>query len=237
MRFQFKLIPTLMAVPALIIIFGLCFWQVQRLQWKNDLIDKMISRANSPAAELPAGSLDEEDTEFRPFTVRGIFDHEHEIYLVNRSLNGNPGVHVLTPLVREDGQGAILVNRGWAPFEDGRDKKENRVAGLVGGIQEVSGLLRFPKGRNMFIPDNDLTKNVWFYIDMEQAKEAVGYDLADYYLLSADDQVPGGFPIGKQWHLKLANNHLQYAITWFSLGITLLVIFLLFSRKKEETEE
>ncbi|MDX1737721.1 MAG: SURF1 family protein [Alphaproteobacteria bacterium] len=231
MRFQFKLIPTLMVIPALIVIFGLAIWQTQRLQWKEDLIEKMQSRAESVPAPLPSSGLSEEENEFLPYHVTGRFEHDKEIYLVNRSLNGNPGMHVYTPLVRSDGQGVVMVNRGWVPFED--HLPASRLQGQIGGEVTVSGLLRFPKGRNMFIPDNEVDKNVWFYVDIDQMATQVKHELADYYILSSDDQVPGGFPIGKQWHLNIANNHLQYAITWFLLGITLLVIFLIFSRKKD----
>lgn len=235
MRFQFKLIPTLMAVPALIVIFGLAAWQAQRLQWKEDLIDKMVARANAEATVLPATALNEEEHEFLPFSVTGSFDHSKEIHMVNRSLNGNHGIHVFTPFIRSDGEGVLMINRGWAPFED--RLPEDRLEGQVEGEITIEGLLRFSKGRNMFIPDNELDNNVWFYIDIPQMSSATGYGLANYYLMSNDDEVPGGFPIGKQWHLKIANNHLQYAITWFLLGVTLLVIFLLFSRQKDEEEE
>ncbi len=232
MRFQFKLIPTLTVIPALIVIFALCIWQVNRMQWKEDLITKMQERVQEAPVSLPVGEMSEKETEFKPYKVKGTFDHTKEIYLINRSLNGNPGMHVYTPLIRTDGEGVFMVNRGWVPFED--HLPTNRQVGQLQGEVEVEGLLRFSKGQNMFIPDNDPVKNIWFHIDLKEMSRVTGYDLENHYIMSGNDKVPGGFPIGKQWHLDLRNNHLHYAITWFLLGVSLFGIFLIFSRKKDD---
>ena len=62
--------------------------------------------------------------------------------------------------------------------------------------------------------------------------EISGKALEGYYLLSGNRDLPGGFPIGQQWTMNVRNNHLQYAITWFSLALALLVIYILYHRKQ-----
>ena len=47
---------------------------------------------------------------------RGTYDTGAEVLIRNRSLDGAPGYHVVTPLVMADGT-AVLVNRGWVPAE------------------------------------------------------------------------------------------------------------------------
>lgn len=227
--------PTVFTVPALIVLVALGYWQLQRLHWKEDLITKLHDRATAEAVDLPAGALSAPDEwQFRRVRVSGVFAHEKETHVVNRSLRGNPGVHVMTPLVRTDGGGAVLVDRGWAPFKH-RDPKD-RAAGQVGGTVVVEGILRLEAGQGSFVPDNEPENNAWFFIDTNAVARHTGVAVEPgYYVVSGDDAVPGGFPIGRQWRLDIRNDHLQYAITWFSLAIALLVIYLLYMRGLRRT--
>lgn len=230
MTFRPTFWPTLFTVPALIVLVALGFWQLQRLHWKDDLITKLNDRATAAAVDLPAGALGAPDEwQFRRVRVAGVFAHDKETHLLNRSLRGNPGVHVMTPLVRSDGGGAVLVDRGWVPFER-RDPKD-RAAGQVGGTVVVEGILRLESGQGNFVPDNEPVKNAWFFVDTQAVGRHTGIEVAPgYYIVSGDDAVPGGFPVGRQWRLDIRNDHLQYAITWFSLAVALLVIYLLYIR-------
>lgn len=221
--------PTLFTVPALIVLLALGFWQLQRLHWKEDLITKLNTRATAEAVDLPAGALSAPDEwQFRRVRVSGVFAHDKETHVLNRSLRGNPGVHVMTPLLRTNGK-AVLVDRGWVPFKR-RDAKD-RTAGQVGGTVVVEGILRLEAGQGRFVPDNEPEKNAWFFVDNRAVGQHTGVALEPgYYVVSGDDAVPGGFPVGRQWRLDIRNDHLQYAITWFSLAIALLVIYLLYIR-------
>ncbi len=222
--------PTIFSVPALIVLVLLGVWQLQRLQWKEDLITKLTDRATAEAVDLPAGALSAPDEwQFRRVRVSGVFAHDKETHLLNRSLRGNPGVHVMTPLVRSDGGGAVLVDRGWVPFK--RRDPENRAAGQVTGTLVVEGILRLETGQARFVPDNEPAKNAWFFVDTKAVGAHTGIAVEPgYYLVSGDESVPGGFPVGRQWRLDIRNDHLQYAITWFSLAAALLVIYLLYIR-------
>lgn len=230
--FKFRLIPTLFTIPAVIVMLGLGVWQLQRLEWKETLIERLQVRAEAPAQQLDDGDLSAEADEFRNVSVTGRYVHEHEFFLVNRSLNGNPGMHVLTPLVLSDGSGAVLVNRGWVPFD--KVESETRAQGLLQGEVTVTGLLRFPKGQGTFKPDNDVARNEWFFIDTDKMGEVSGLALADYYIMSGNKDVPGQYPVGRQWRLDIRNDHLQYAITWFSLATALIVVFLVYSRQQAQ---
>lgn len=235
MKFKFTFLPTLITVPALIVLLGLGGWQLQRLQWKETLIVRLQTRAEQTPAALPTGALEEEADEFRAVTVTGRFDHANEFYLVNRSLNGNPGMHVLTPLLRNDGAGAVLVNRGWVPFD--KVDPDTRAKGQIEGEVTVTGILRFPKGPGPFTPDNDVEKNDWFYIDLDRMEKIAGADFENYYLMSGDKDIPGDYPVGAQWTLDVRNNHLQYALTWFGLAAALLIIYLAYARQEALKQE
>jgi len=231
MAFRPKPVPTLITAIGLICLLGLGIWQVQRLQWKADLIRKLETRAVAEPASPPTASDDLGAFEYRRIRARGVFRHDHEFYLVGRSLGGEAGLHVLTPLVREAGP-AILVDRGWAPFER-RDPK-TRAEGQIAGEIEVVGLLRLEKGKGPFQPDNDVAKNNWYFVELDRMARSAGMDLAKgYYLVASPMDVPGGLPVPGQWRINVRNDHLQYAITWFSLAAALLVIYVLYHRRRD----
>jgi len=93
----------------------------------------------------------------------------------------------------------------------------------------VTGLLRTPEDPNVFVPDNDPDKNQWFYrnlVTMTQSMFPGGtVQVTPFFLEAEATEVPGGWPKGGQTRLTLVNNHLQYALTWFSLAICLLAVY------------
>lgn len=231
MAFRPTLWPTLFTVPALIVLVALGTWQVQRLHWKQDLIDKLKSRSVATAVAPPTEGTPLDDYEFQHVRMTGTYRHDDELYLVNRSLNGNPGLHVLTPLVPADGGKAILVDRGWVPFE--RRNPENRADGQVTGAVTVDGIVRLQKPPGYFTPPNEPANNTWFYVDTAEMGAAADLPLrAGYYIVADKAGLPGGFPVGRQWRLDIRNDHLEYALTWYSLAVALLVIYILYHRRK-----
>jgi surfeit locus 1 family protein len=235
---RLKLVPTLFTIPSLIILVSLGVWQLQRMEWKADLISKLQERSTMAAEPLPQGDLSMDDMEFMHVKMTGHFLNESEMFLLNRSLNGNPGLHVITPFQRDDVPGApvILVNRGWVPF----DKKEQstREEGLVDGQTTVNGIVRFQRPitglQHVFLPENELERNMWYSINSTQMGNKVGTSLPNYYVVDGNDTVQGLFPVGRQWRLDIPNNHLQYALTWFFLAIALAVIFVLYHRPPKQ---
>jgi surfeit locus 1 family protein len=231
--FRPKLVPTLFVVPMLAILLGLGGWQVQRHAWKSDLIEKLNARAESAAIPLAFDLRDLDEIEFQHVTVEGRFLHDKELKLLNRSLNGNPGIHILTPLQRSDGA-VIMVNRGWTPFDKADPK--TRPQGQLEGTVTVEGIVRLMRKPNDFMPDNEPAKNTWFYWDAPAMAAAIGVDkLPAYYVLAAKDAAAGKFPVGHQWRLDIRNNHVEYALTWFSLAIALMVIYVVYHRQQESS--
>lgn len=224
--------PTVMTVPALLILLGLGFWQLQRLAWKEDLIDKLHSRATAEAVTLPSGSLDIEKWEFQNVSVTGTFDHAHELFWVQRSKSGEAGFHVVTPLKRDDGQGTVLIARGWVPFDE-REQKF-RMDNLPEGSQTITGILRFDRGPTDFLPDNEPQNNTWFWLDPKQTAKAIGVDALPNYFVMARTQGPGKLPVAEQWTLDVRNDHLQYAITWFGLAAALLGVYIAFHLRQDK---
>jgi surfeit locus 1 family protein len=218
-----------MTLPAVIGSLALGAWQVQRLQWKNEIIaERQARREAPPLAALPE-RFDRAQHEFRRVRVTGRFLHDKEMYLAARSFRGNPGYHIITPLAVFPGH--VLVNRGWVPLD--RKSPESRKVGNPEGEVAVEGYLRAETGPGWFTPKNEPDKNFWFFVDIAAMARAHGIGKVEpYYIEAGPAENPGGFPVGGQTRFEIPNDHLQYAITWFCFAVIGVVIYLLYHRRR-----
>jgi surfeit locus 1 family protein len=220
---------------SLVILLGLGSWQVDRLIWKQDLIESRQAQAEMPPIAVPTDTVLDPELGFRAAYAEGRFLNDQEKYLMARTRRGNVGFQVITPLEQEDGR-VIMVNRGWVPT-DNRDPA-TRPESLIEGPVKVTGFLRLPAEKHWAQPENDPLKNQWFYVDVDHMAEDTGAELASPYYLELDETpVPGGLPIGGQAKVSLPNNHLEYAITWYSLALTLIVIFVMYHRRPVDAKD
>jgi surfeit locus 1 family protein len=239
MKFRPTLWPTLFTLPVLIVLVGLGIWQLERLQWKEQLIADRTARTTAAPVALPAAgaSLGADEIaalDFRRAAATGMFLHDRELLLTARTMAGAVGYQIVTPLRLSDG-GFLLVNRGWVP-EDRKDPA-SRLEGQVAGSVEVDGVMRAPAAQHWLQPDNEPAENVWFWADLPAMAAASGVSerVVPLFLEAGSAPNPGGYPIGGQTRINLPNDHLQYAITWFSLAAALAVIYVVYHRRREGT--
>jgi len=190
--------------------------------------DRLLARAHArmavPAVPLPAAIDDPAAFDGRRVTVTGRLLNDRELYLVARSRYGNLGLEVVTPLVRDDGGGIVLINRGWVPTE--RRSPGTRARGQPPGIVTIAGVARLPPGRDWFQPDNRPAENAWYFLDLPAMARAAGIARPAPLLVEAGSAYnPGGLPVGGQSSLDLANDHLRYALLWFGLAAALVVVY------------
>lgn len=221
-----------------LVLVGLGAWQLQRLGFKTELLRNIDARLAAASVQLPderQWSDTNLDIDYLKVTVSGSFQHEREAYLfgvIDKNNRGEniPGYFVLTPLQLENGA-TLIVNRGFVP----QDKKDpaTRSAGQTQGPVTVSGLLRVPERQGVFTPAADQTKRVLYARD--PALIAQWFDLKRVAPFSIDaDKAPndGGLPSGGHTIVSVANNHLQYAITWFSLALITIAMFAVYAVKR-----
>jgi surfeit locus 1 family protein len=222
--------PTVFSLPALLICLGLGAWQIERLFWKQDLIARREAAVTAAPVPVPKILAEARGMEYRHVSVEGSFLHDKEIFLGASSDGGGQGYQVLTPLLEPGGR-IVFVNRGYIPAELKDPAK--RSAGQIAGTVHVQGLLRLPAGKpNWFLPDNRPDLNYWFWVDLPAMAAADHLaQVAPFYIDADATPNPGGWPKGGVTRLTLPNNHLQYAITWFSLAVALIVIYVLFHRR------
>lgn len=225
--------PTIAALAVMAILLGLGFWQLDRLGQKRDLILKIAERAISEPVPAPGFSEPGDiDFEFRRATATGTFRHDLEIPVYAIGPGGAPGYRIYTPLERNSG-GVILVNRGWVPTA--LKGRALRAEGLPPGVVTVVGILRHPGAKARFTPENQPQTNAWFWLDLDLAADARGLENLTYYFIeaAADPDSPGP-PRGATNVVYIANNHLGYMLTWFSLALALAVIFAIFHLRKDD---
>jgi surfeit locus 1 family protein len=229
---QSLLWPSLWAGVGLVLLLGLGTWQLARLQWKEGLIAAREAGLHAPPSELPRTIAAASALELHPVRAEGQFRNDRELYLNLESARGDPGFHIITPLVLADGS-TLLVDRGFVPTD--HRSPDTRQAGEPTGTVSVTGLVRLPSAGkpNWFTPDNDPARNSWFYVEIAAMSQAAAVERVLPFYVDADASPnPGGLPQGGQTLTDLPNNHLQYAITWYALAVALIVIYIRFARRR-----
>ena len=232
--FRPKLWPTVVAVPIALLCLALGSWQIQRLHWKEGLIAARAAAVAAPAVPVPIDDAAARGLEFRHVTDGGVFRNDAEVFLAATSEGGANGYQIFTPLREKSGR-IVFVNRGFVPAA--LKDRAQRIAGEPTGPVRIAGLLRLPPaGRpNWFLPDNRADLNEWFWIDLPAmaAADKLGH-VASFYIDADATPNPGGWPRGGVTPLALPNNHRQYALTWFSLAVAMIVIYVLHHRRNAE---
>jgi surfeit locus 1 family protein len=161
--------------------------------------------------------------------VTGRFLHDKELYLFAQGPRGAFGVHVVTPLVQDNGE-AVLVDRGFVP--DALRDPRTRPAGQVAGEVSVTGVLRVSQQPGLFTPAPNTTTRLWFVKDVPTMAKAAGLALPPIVIEADATPNPGGWPLGGQTRVDFPNDHLQYAMTWFGLALALVGVYLVYHRSR-----
>ena len=217
-----RIVLLLVSLPLIALLVGLGVWQIERRAWKLDLIAKVEERVHAPAASAPPKAnwpqVNASEDEYRHVRLEGRFLHDKET-LVRALTDLGGGFWVITPLQAPDGT-ITLVNRGFVPNE--RRDGGARALGQVEGEQVVEGLLRMSEPGGGFLRTNDPAADRWYSRDVSAIAAQRGLGAVAPFFVDADATPnPGGYPVGGLTVVRFNNNHLVYALTWFSLAIML----------------
>ena len=198
--------------------FALGTWQVYRLQWKLDLIERVDQRIHAAPVDAPAQSawpqVDADRDEFRRVRLVGTFLHDRET-LVQASTAIGTGFWVLTPLRVADGS-LVMVNRGFVPPEQ-RDPASR--GGVPISTVTVTGFLRMSERDGFFPRRNDPAADRWFSRELPAIAAARGLGPVAPYFVDADAGPPGTWPVGGLTVIAFPNSHFVYAVTWYGLAL------------------
>ena len=209
---------TLASVLGIAIALALGFWQLSRAAQKIALQDTMDARQNMPVLGGAALLRDPELLQaslYRPIALRGRWLDQHTVYLDNRQMQGRPGFFVVTPLVLENSDMAVVVQRGWVP-RNFVDRAKVPEVPTPAGVVQVLGRIAPPPGKLYEFsgsPSGAIRQN----LDLQQYAGEVGRSLAAVSVLQSDPPAEG---LSRDWpRVNLGvEKHYGYAFQWFALG-------------------
>ncbi|MEM6308195.1 MAG: SURF1 family protein [Pseudomonadota bacterium] len=191
------------------ILISLGIWQVQRLAWKEAILRDMATEFASPPVILPRLSeLSEQEDEYLPVTVTGRVTSTSVRVLVSQKIYG-AGYRLIAAF--DTGNERILLDRGFVSVNDPLPKDPIDLG-------TVTGNLLWPDERDNWTPANDLENNVWFARDLDELAQHL--DTLPLLLVrrGGDLHDPNITPLPITT-AAIPNDHLQYAVTWFSLAL------------------
>ena len=216
---------TLMFLFITTLTFTLGVWQLYRLNWKNDLIENIESTIENP-------ELFEEKKNYNELTSVILNDRfkliNDPIFIESKIDQSKVGYHLLVPILIDDLSFSVL-NLGWVPNKN-KNKYINHLINLFNELDEVRVYIRnFNSDKPLFVPENNLNQNIWYHInkiDMQLFYEKEFN--SQYYFVILDAQIKKFI---SNPSTNLNNNHLNYAITWFLLRLSSVVMLLIIRRK------
>lgn len=214
-----RVLLTAALAAAFLLFAGLGLWQLERRAEKLALIEAVTDRLRQAPVAAPGPAtwsrIRADSDAYRRLSVRGEFRHDRET-LVQASTERGPGYWVLTPLATEGGW-TVLVNRGFVTPEE-RERGARR-GGEPQGQVDMSGLLRISEPGGAFLHANDPASDRWYSRDVEAIGRARRLGAIAPYYIDADASADRpGQPVGGLTNVTFANNHLEYALTWFALA-------------------
>lgn len=214
--------PALLALiaTAFVVLVGLGVWQVQRHEWKQDLVAESHARTDAPPLEVhDASEHAPDEIEYRRVQLHGRWQLDDTMFLANRARYSARGEEIIVP-VTLDGGGAVLVNVGWIP--DGARDDVMRELANDGGGPVTEGLAFDLGGRD----GNVIPSGSWSNLDSEAMSEALGYEVADWYVLAGDERTSPPspnepLPVAGWQRFENTTPHVEYALTWFGIAAAL----------------
>lgn len=200
------IVPLLFGIAGVAILIGLGNWQMRRLAWKEGILADIEARISAPPVPLPQ-HIDPEAHRYLPVVVTGQFGPGALRVLVSRKQVG-AGYRVISPF--RTGDRTILVDRGFIPVD-------RAIPPAPAGQVTVIGNLHWPDERTSATPENDIDGNIWFARDLDAMARVLEAEpvLLVVREMSKSDAPLTPLPVDTS---AIPNDHLVYAITWYSLA-------------------
>jgi len=221
MGFRFS-IPASLIVATLVLLISLGFWQLDRANEKR-AIENQIARANSGDVELINSVEFLKEKEYYHVRLQGAYIDDKQFIYDNQIVDQISGYYVLTPFVLKGDSEAILINRGFIPWNGRRDKLADIDVGAK--LTEVKVQISKPV-RRMELEESKTTGEFPVLIqtlDLDEMSNTASLDLASVIgLLSPESD--SGFV--RQWepYTGSIERHVGYAIQWFLMALVLAFI-------------
>lgn len=232
-RFEPKLWAIAITMVSVISFLELGKWQLSRADEKNMRHKQLEQYAKQPAVTLPGTQVSLKSFQYRDVEVRGEYLSEYTIYLDNKTYQGRAGYHIITPLKIKNSPLHVPINRGWIAL--GNDRSILPSVAEVEGEVKVVGTVVSPEIRTLELSDSFAEGKVWDNFNLQRYQEATGLEMQPIMILQKDALKDG---LIRDWSKpdSGASKNIGYAIQWFSLAATAIIIFLVLNVKRNNSE-
>lgn len=198
------------------LLMSLGVWQLQRLAWKEKLIADIEAGMKQPPIIFTGNYKNPKDLDHRAVVMTGRYLTKHGFYVRPRTNEaGMVGGHVVMPFLTVTNK-LVFVNRGWYSQQTLKTFSQSPQ------VTTVKGTVVFPDDKNY--PPNNPATGEWYRISphemavsiMEKDKATIIKSVTPFIVTLMPVKAP-----------EIVNNHLQYAIFWFSMAAILLVVFMI----------
>ena len=235
--FKVKTVPLCLYLGLMTLLISLGIWQLNRADEKRQLLALQAQQQSAGTIPLKENNLDHaEAILYQKTKVSGRYDNKHQFFLDNQVVEGKAGYYVLTPLLIEGTDKAVLVNRGWVPL--GNSRLEQPELTVHQNNRIVSGRInRFPRP-GIVLEGAEIPSESWpaiiQVVDTELLAKRLGYRLFGFQI-ELDQELEDGFI--RRWHDATTlppEKHVAYAVQWFLLALTLSVLFFKYGFERKQ---
>ena len=199
------------------IVLSLGTWQVFRLDLKNNLISNL---ENNLKKNFVSFNIDI-DQEYTKVLLKKK-DSKSKIFLYHLN-KGEIGFKVIVPY-EVNSSLIVLVDKGWV-----RKDKINLIKNTLLNDDVIVGYTKKITKKNLFTPNNNIKEDFLYSIDVDSLKKSLNKNI--YPLLIIQTSKINKDIIPNEYEVRIPNNHLQYAITWYVLAIVTIIFFLYYRKK------
>ena len=192
-------------------------WQVYRLYLKNNLISNLQNNLKTSSINFNV-DIDKEYTKIL-FKKK---DLNTKIFLYHLN-KGEIGFKVIVPYEINSSL-LVLVDKGWI-----RKDKINLIKNTLFNDDIIEGYTRKIREKNLFTPNNNIKEDFLYSVEIDNLKKSLNKNI--YPLLIIQTSKTNKDIIPNDYEVRLPNNHLQYAITWYGLALVTIIFFLYYRKK------
>ena len=221
MNFRF-LVPSFLILATIVFLMSLGFWQLDRADQKRT-IEASIQKANTGVVELIVNQNELLSKEYYEVRLQGSYISDKQFIYDNQIVNQVSGYYVLTPFVLTGQSNAVLVNRGFIPWNGSRDKLAD--IDVDSASREIKVQVSNPIKR-IELKTSDISNQFPVLIqaiDFDVIEEISSTSFVDVIGLldpSSDD----GFVRKWEPYTGSIEKHIGYAIQWFLMALVLGII-------------
>ena len=235
---------TVFVLVAVAVMIRLGIWQLDRLEQRKVFNARAEAQLAEPPLDLSGQSIESDlyGMEYRSTIVSGEYDHDHQVVLRNQDWQGRLGVHILTPLLIAGEEAAVLVDRGWVPYEDftGGNLSQYDDPGQV----ELNGIMRRSQskpaigGRADKVPGpGEAPLEAWNWINLTDISRQIPYQLLPVYIAAVPSSGSLELPYRSELELDLSEgSHLGYAFQWFIFAAIFGIGYPFYVRREEHRQ-